>query len=77
MKSCFLVTLILICIVLVSCARSPIEKLTRSAERGDADAQLSLGFTYDHGLGVLEDDTEAYKWYRMAANKVTSMLNIV
>ncbi len=37
------------------------------AEQGDADAQYNLGFMYDKGEGVPQDDAEAVKWYRKAA----------
>lgn len=39
------------------------------AEGGDAVAQNSVGALYDHGLGVDEDDTEAARWYQMAADQ--------
>ena len=39
------------------------------AEEGDAVAQNSVGALYDHGLGVDEDDTEAARWYQMAADQ--------
>lgn len=39
------------------------------AEAGDAVAQNSLGALYDHGLGVTEDNTEAARWYEMAAQQ--------
>ena len=32
-------------------------------------AQHSLGWMYDNGLGVPEDDIEAVRWYRMAAEQ--------
>jgi TPR repeat protein len=37
------------------------------AEKGDARAQYLIGVKYDFGNGVLEDDKEAVKWYRKAA----------
>ena len=37
------------------------------ADAGDAEAQYSLGMMYAYGEGVPEDDVEAVKWYRMAA----------
>ena len=37
------------------------------AEQGDASAQFNLGIIWDNGLGVSEDDTEAFRWYRLAA----------
>ena len=39
------------------------------AQAGNARAQNFLGFMYDNGEGVLEDDLEAVKWYRLAAEQ--------
>ena len=39
------------------------------AEQGFADAQYSLGVSYDYGLGVPQDYAEAVKWYRNAAEQ--------
>ena len=39
------------------------------AEAGDAIAQNKIGVMYDLGRGVLEDDKEAAKWYRKAAEQ--------
>jgi len=39
------------------------------AETDHAIAQYSLGVMYDIGDGVLQDDKEAAKWYRMAAEQ--------
>jgi uncharacterized protein len=39
------------------------------ADQGDANAQGNLGFMYDGGEGVPEDDVEAVKWYRLAADQ--------
>jgi hypothetical protein len=33
-------------------------------ERGDSVAQNNLGFLYDSGTGVPEDDTKAVNWYK-------------
>jgi len=38
------------------------------AERGDVDAQFSLGEMSKKGQGVPRDDAEALKWYRRAAD---------
>ena len=46
-----------------------IKELHQGAEQGDARAQLNLGFMYDNGHGVPEDDTEAVTWYRKAAEQ--------
>ena len=36
--------------------------MREAAEQGDAFAQFALGFMYDHGRGVAQDDAEAVKW---------------
>jgi hypothetical protein len=45
------------------------EDTLRLAEEGDAVAQYNLGWMYDHGEGVPENNTEAMKWYRLAADQ--------
>jgi TPR repeat protein len=40
------------------------ESLRERAEKGDADAQLTLGHTY-----FLKDKAEAVRWYRRAAGQ--------
>ncbi len=39
------------------------------AEQGDAKAQFNLGFMYDNGKGVPENDAKAAKWHRKAAEQ--------
>ncbi len=39
------------------------------AEAGDVISQFKLGMMYSSGGGVLEDDEEAAKWFRKAADK--------
>lgn len=41
----------------------------RAAERGDADAQFSLGVMYHNGQGVPQDYMQAVSWYRKAAEQ--------
>ena len=41
--------------------------LVRAAEQGDAEAQYNLGLMYLEGLGVKQDNVEAYAWIRTAA----------
>ena len=53
----------------VAAGTEELVELRRLAEQGDADAQFKLGFMYDNGEGVPEDDTEAVKWFRMAAEQ--------
>jgi TPR repeat protein len=40
---------------------------TNLAETGDATAQCWLGWVYQNGQGVPQDDAEALKWYHKAA----------
>ena len=46
-----------------------IKKLCRSAEQGDARAQVRLGRLYERGRSVERDYAEAIKWYRKAAEQ--------
>ena len=43
-------------------------ELRRIAEQGHVATQFVLGFMYANGDGVPQDDTEAVKWYRKAAD---------
>ena len=40
-----------------------------AAEQGNADAQFELANFYSWGYGVPQDDEEAVRWYRMAAEQ--------
>jgi tetratricopeptide (TPR) repeat protein len=40
----------------------------KAANQGDAEAENSIGFIYDNGLGVKQDYTAALSWYRKAAD---------
>ena len=40
-----------------------------AAEQGYAPAQTSLGYMYQHGRGVTQDDAEAVRWYWLAAEQ--------
>ena len=42
-------------------------EIRRRAEQGDADAQFTLGVRYANGDGVIKDDEEAVRWWRLAA----------
>jgi len=44
-----------------------VPKLQAAAEKGHKKAQYRLGFCYDKGRGVTEDDTKAFYWYGKAA----------
>ena len=43
--------------------------LTPAAELGCAEAQFSLGFLYEKGIGICGDVLRAYRWYYFAAAK--------
>jgi TPR repeat protein len=45
------------------------ETFRKSAEQGNAIAQLNLGYAYHMGQGVAQDDAEAVVWYRKAAEQ--------
>ena len=45
------------------------EKLRKTAEKGDADAQCMMGHAYYHGEGVQQDREAAVSWYRKAAEQ--------
>ena len=40
---------------------------TPLADQGNADAQYTLGFMYEFGRGVPENDKTAVKWYNLAS----------
>ena len=40
-----------------------------AAEKGGSDAQYNLGLMYDLGQGTPQNDKEALKWYRKAAEQ--------
>ena len=46
-----------------------LRELRPLAERGNADAQYSLGVMYYEGHGVPQDHAEEVRWYRKAANQ--------
>ena len=46
-----------------------IQSLRQRAERGDVDAQHSMGNAYAVGGNVVPDGAEAAKWYRLAAEQ--------
>jgi TPR repeat protein len=44
-----------------------IKRLHQDAELGDADAQYHLGIQYANGQSLPKNETEAVKWFRLAA----------
>ena len=47
--------------------------ITAKAEKGDADAQRTLGMAYAKGEGVQLDYKQAAKWYQLAASQSNSV----
>ena len=48
------------------------EASLKAAQRGDAKAQVNLGYAYHGGQGVAMDKAEAVKWFRQAADQGNS-----
>lgn len=48
-------------------------RLSQSADRDDSTIQFYIGVCYDNGYGVNEDDSEAVRWYRKAAENGSLM----
>ena len=46
-----------------------VQRFRRAAERGDAEAQITLGSLYMEGEGVPKDEAEAVRWFRQAAKQ--------
>ncbi|KAG0266109.1 hypothetical protein DFQ27_000156 [Actinomortierella ambigua] len=47
-----------------------------AAKNGSVDAQLSLGWIYEHGHGVDKSDKDAFWWYRLAASQGTAVAQL-
>ena len=45
------------------------DDLRARAEVGDSEAQYTLGVAYADGLGVPQDNSEAVRWTRLAADQ--------
>ena len=60
---------VMILAVRLTVASELVDSLKAIAEQGDATAQFNLGLMYDTGEGVPENDAEAVRWYRMAAEQ--------
>ena len=48
---------------------SDFDATKKAAESGDAEAQLSVGMTYQFGRGVPRDNVKAAKWMRLSAEQ--------
>ena len=45
------------------------KSVRKSTEQDYAQAQLKLGFIYNHGQGIPKDFAEAAKWHRKSAER--------
>ena len=52
-----------------SAAASEFDEMKALAEHGNIAAQFNMGVMYADGEGVPENDSEAVKWYRKAADQ--------
>ena len=59
-------------------AHDDLDKIRQEAKQGDPSAQFKLGVMYDKGEGVLKDDAEAARWFRLAAERghASAQLNL-
>ncbi len=69
MKKALPSSALFLALVLACVAGESIEKLRKSAELGDAQAQLNLGKAYTNGKWGKKDPVEAVKWFRKAAEQ--------
>ena len=71
-RSRLLLISILVVVWAMGCNRSPptdFDRVKKSAEKGDAGAQVKLGKLYSLGKGVEANDAEAVKWFRRSAER--------
>jgi hypothetical protein len=52
--------------------RSDFSFCTGLAYLGNSKAQMCVGYAVEHGIGIVEDLSEAYAWYAIAAESQTS-----
>ena len=46
-----------------------IASIISMAEQGDTEAQYTLGYYYEDGIGVKEDKEKSFYWYKKAAEQ--------
>ena len=60
---------VMILAVRLAVADELVDALKADAEQGDAAAMSLLGYIYETGEGVPQNDTEAVRWFRMSAER--------
>ena len=63
--------------VMVLSAQDNLDTVRQAADQGDATAQFNLGVMYTNGRGVLKNDAEAVRWYRLAADQGLAEAQVV
>jgi len=53
----------------VAVTEDKIAQLQREAQEGDSDAQYSLAYLYENGIGVPKNETKALELYKQAADQ--------
>jgi uncharacterized protein len=70
MRSISKAVLLLTLMIFAGFANAEVDpELLEQATQGHAKAQFNLGGMYDYGIGVPEDDKQAVKWFRLAAEQ--------
>lgn len=69
MKRIALIPLLLLALSSTVAIADDLESIQVKAEKGDADAQISLGRLYLVGGTMPQNDVEAVKWFRKAAEQ--------
>ena len=64
-------TLTAIALLLAPAVVGQDKALLDRAEKGDADAQVTLGAMFDAGRGVPQDYVSAHMWYNIAASRAS------
>jgi TPR repeat protein len=64
-----------ICIALWARAAAAAQ-MQETASLDDPRVQRDLGFVYDNGIGVPQDDTKAFEWYNRAADQGVSFAQL-
>lgn len=60
---------LLVCTPAFAAGEAMFERKLAEAERGDLEAQYDVGYRYEKGRGVEEDQEVALEWYRKAAEQ--------
>jgi len=65
----FATTLLLSATLSLAAGEAVFERKLAAAQSGDAEAQYDVGYRYEKGRGVDEDEETALEWYRKSAEQ--------